>query len=56
MSRKYKFRNPEAVYFVSFSIVNWIDVFTRFVVIPNVERNPFSIIPAEKPRNTLFVL
>jgi len=29
MSRKYKFRNPEAVYFVSFTTVNWIDVFTR---------------------------
>ncbi|MDP4272610.1 MAG: transposase [Bacteroidota bacterium] len=29
MSRKYKFRNPEAVYFVSFATVNWIDVFTR---------------------------
>jgi len=29
MSRKYKFRDPEAVYFVSFATVNWIDVFTR---------------------------
>ncbi|WP_243346414.1 REP-associated tyrosine transposase [Parabacteroides sp. FAFU027] len=29
MSRKYKFRNPEAVYFVSFTTINWIDVFTR---------------------------
>ena len=29
MSRKYKFRNPESVYFVSFATVNWIDVFTR---------------------------
>jgi REP element-mobilizing transposase RayT len=29
MSRKYKFRNPEAIYFVSFATVNWIDVFTR---------------------------
>ena len=29
MSRKYKFRNPEAVYFVTFATVNWIDVFTR---------------------------
>jgi len=29
MSRKYKFRNPEGVYFVSFATVNWIDVFTR---------------------------
>lgn len=29
MSRKYKFRNPEAVYFVTFATINWIDVFTR---------------------------
>jgi REP element-mobilizing transposase RayT len=29
MSRKYKFRNPDGVYFVSFATVHWIDVFTR---------------------------
>ena len=29
MSRKYKFRNPEALCFVTFTTVNWIDVFTR---------------------------
>ena len=29
MSRKYKFYNPQGVYFVSFATVNWIDVFTR---------------------------
>ena len=29
MSRKYKFRNPEAIYFATFATVNWIDVFTR---------------------------
>jgi hypothetical protein len=29
MSRKYKFKNPEGVYFVSFSVVNWIDALTR---------------------------
>ena len=29
MSRKYKFHNPQGVYFVSFATVNWIDVFTR---------------------------
>ncbi|QCX00766.1 transposase [Aggregatimonas sangjinii] len=31
MSRKYKFHNPTAPYFVSFATVNWIDVFTREV-------------------------
>ena len=29
MSRNYKFNNPEGVYFVSFAVVDWIDVFTR---------------------------
>jgi putative transposase len=29
MSRKYKFREKEGAYFVSFATVNWIDVFTR---------------------------
>lgn len=29
MSRKYKFHNPEGVYFVSFATVYWLDVFVR---------------------------
>lgn len=29
MSRKYKIKNPEGIYFVSFATVGWIDVFTR---------------------------
>ena len=29
MSRKFKFKDPTAVYFVTFATVNWIDVFTR---------------------------
>lgn len=29
MSRKYKFYNDEGLYFVSFAIINWIDVFIR---------------------------
>lgn len=29
MSRKYKFHNPEGVYFVSFAVQGWTDVFTR---------------------------
>ena len=28
MSRNYKFNNPEGVYFVSFAVIDWIDVFT----------------------------
>lgn len=31
MSRKYKFHDPEGLYFVSFATVYWIDVFTREV-------------------------
>ena len=29
MSRNYKFHNPEGVYFVSFAVIDWLDVFTR---------------------------
>ena len=29
MSRNYKFHNTEGVYYVSFAVVNWLDVFTR---------------------------
>ena len=29
MSSKYKFQDQRKLYFVSFSVVNWIDVFTR---------------------------
>ena len=31
MSLKYKFRNPDGIYFVTFAVVGWIDVFTRDV-------------------------
>ncbi|CAL2087385.1 protein of unknown function [Tenacibaculum sp. 190524A02b] len=29
MSRNYKFHNPDGIYFVSFAVVKWLDVFTR---------------------------
>ncbi len=29
MSRNYKFHNPKGLYFVSFAVVGWLDVFTR---------------------------
>ena len=29
MSRNYKFNNPEGLYFINFSVVGWLDVFTR---------------------------
>lgn len=29
MSRRYKFRDQDELYFVSFSVVNWIDLFIR---------------------------
>jgi REP element-mobilizing transposase RayT len=28
LSRNYKFYNPEGVYFISFAVVDWLDVFT----------------------------
>lgn len=29
MSHQYRIRNPEEIYFVTFTIVDWVDVFTR---------------------------
>ena len=29
MSRNYKFHNPKGLYFVSFAVIEWLDVFTR---------------------------
>jgi REP element-mobilizing transposase RayT len=29
MSRKYKFHDPDKLYFVSFAVICWIDLFTR---------------------------
>jgi putative transposase len=29
MSRKYKVRNPEGVYFVTSTVIGWVDLFTR---------------------------
>ena len=29
MSRNYKFHNPNGTYFISFAVVEWLDVFTR---------------------------
>ncbi len=31
MSRKYKFDNPEGIYFISFATVGWIAIFTRTI-------------------------
>lgn len=31
MSRKYKFHNPDGMYFVTYTVVDWIDVFTKSV-------------------------
>jgi putative transposase len=31
MSRKYKMDNQDGIYFLSFSTVNWVDVFTRVI-------------------------
>ena len=29
MSRSYKFHNPEGLYFISFAVVGWLDVFPQ---------------------------
>ena len=31
MSRKYKFHNPDGLYFITFAVQGWVDVFTRNV-------------------------
>ena len=31
MSSKYKITNPEGVYFITFSVVQWVDVFSRAI-------------------------
>tara|TARA_R110000796_G_scaffold250788_2_gene380590 strand:- start:103697 stop:103858 length:162 start_codon:yes stop_codon:yes gene_type:complete len=38
MSRKYKFQNPTAAYFVSFATVYWLDIFTRQVYLTILEQ------------------
>ncbi|WP_223252708.1 hypothetical protein [Owenweeksia hongkongensis] len=32
MSRNYKFHNPDGVYFVSFAVVEWLDVWLLFIL------------------------
>lgn len=32
MSRQYKFHNKEGLYFISFAVVYWIDLFVRKVI------------------------
>jgi REP element-mobilizing transposase RayT len=39
MSRKYKFKNPNGTYFISFATVYWIDVFTRQVYFSILEQS-----------------
>ncbi len=39
MSRNYKFKNPEGLYFVSFATVFWIDVFVRLQYFDCLVRN-----------------
>ena len=39
MSRKYKFQNPTAAYFVSFATVYWLDIFTRQVYLTILEQS-----------------
>lgn len=39
MSRNYKFRNPEGMYFVSFATVFWVDVFVRRIYFDCIVEN-----------------
>ena len=31
MSRNYRFHNPEVTYFISFAVVDWIDVYNSAI-------------------------
>ena len=53
MSRKYKFNNPTAAYFVSFATVYWIDVFTRQTYFHVVEK---VLIIVEKKKEWRYLL
>jgi putative transposase len=50
MSRGYKFQNPAGLYFVSFAVVGWIDVFTR-VIYKDIVVNSLKYCQAEKGLN-----
>jgi putative transposase len=50
MSRGYKFQNPEGLYFVSFAVVGWVDVFTR-VIYKDIVVNSLKYCQAEKGLN-----
>lgn len=39
MSRNYKFKNPEGMYFVSFAAIHWIDVFVRRIYFDCIVNN-----------------
>ncbi|WP_455432236.1 transposase [Tenacibaculum salmonis] len=39
MSRKYKFHNESGVYFISFAMVYWLDIFTRQVYFSVLEES-----------------
>ena len=47
MSRNYKFHNPKGLYFVSFAVVHWLDVFTRNQY-KNILLDSFSFCQKEK--------
>src|SRR5690606_10766785 len=47
MSRNYKFHNPEGLYFVSFAVVEWLDVFTR-IEYKNILLNSLAFCQKEK--------
>ena len=46
MSRNYKIRDQEKLYFISFATVNWIDVFIRReykdIIVDTTEKERFS--------------
>jgi putative transposase len=50
MSRGYKFQNSKGLYFISFAVVGWVDVFTR-VIYKDIVVNSLKYCQAEKGLN-----
>ena len=47
MSYKYKFHNPEELYFVTFATEGWTDVFTPQRIQEYIDRQP-DVLPKEQ--------
>ncbi|WP_417609987.1 hypothetical protein [Owenweeksia hongkongensis] len=52
MSRNYKFHNPDGVYFVSFAVVEWLDVWLLFILALCAQVLMLSVAPQVPTKRT----